>query len=121
MSFGKLLDVFFDRVDPTTLNRQGNDRGTQYRSAIYTHDLQQQADAQQKIAEVNEQLQQVRGFCWYWDHGTAWHSMACMDALSAGLLSTAQSGLQSWDLRQRSQVCYSQGFLASLVLQMRRW
>lgn len=60
VSFRKLLDVFFDRVDPTTLNRQGNDRGTQYRSAIYTHDLQQQADAQQKIAEVNEQLQQVR-------------------------------------------------------------
>lgn len=63
VSFRKLLDVFFDRVDPTTLNRQGNDRGTQYRSAIYTHDLQQQADAQQKIAELNEQLQQVRTGC----------------------------------------------------------
>lgn len=39
---------------------QGNDRGTQYRSAIYTHDLGQQQEAQQKIEEVNQQLQQVR-------------------------------------------------------------
>jgi peptide methionine sulfoxide reductase MsrA len=60
VSYRQLLDVFFDRVDPTTLNRQGNDRGTQYRSAIYTHDGEQLQQAQQKIAEVNEQLAQVR-------------------------------------------------------------
>jgi peptide-methionine (S)-S-oxide reductase len=61
VSYRKLLDVFFNRVDPTTLNRQGNDRGTQYRSAIYTHDGEQLQEAQQKIAEVNQQLSQVGG------------------------------------------------------------
>jgi peptide methionine sulfoxide reductase MsrA len=61
VSYRKLLDVFFNRVDPTTLNRQGNDRGTQYRSAIYTHDEEQLQEAQQKIAEVNQQLSQVGG------------------------------------------------------------
>jgi peptide methionine sulfoxide reductase MsrA len=60
VSFRQLLDVFFDKVDPTTLNRQGGDRGTQYRSGIYFHDEEQRAEAQQKIEEVNEQLAKVR-------------------------------------------------------------
>jgi peptide methionine sulfoxide reductase MsrA len=59
VSYRKLLDVFFDRVDPTTLNRQGNDRGTQYRSAIYYHDEDQKEQALSKIEEVNQQLSQV--------------------------------------------------------------
>lgn len=58
-----LLDVFFSRVDPTTLNRQGNDRGTQYRSVIFTHDEQQAAEAAAKVAELNEQLGSVSGRC----------------------------------------------------------
>jgi len=56
VAFRQLLDVFFDKVDPTTLNRQGGDRGTQYRSGIYFQDEEQRLEAQQKIAEVNEQL-----------------------------------------------------------------
>jgi len=46
VSFEQLLEVFFARHDPTQLNQQGNDRGTQYRGGIYYH-----SDSQKKIAE----------------------------------------------------------------------
>lgn len=41
ITFKELLEVFWKTHDPTTLNRQGNDRGPQYRSAIYVHDADQ--------------------------------------------------------------------------------
>ncbi len=47
ISYGDLLDVFFTTHDPTQLNRQGNDIGTQYRSAVFYHD-----DAQKAAAEA---------------------------------------------------------------------
>ncbi len=47
IEFEKLLEVFFLTHDPTTLNRQGNDHGTQYRSAVFYHD-----EVQQKSAET---------------------------------------------------------------------
>jgi peptide-methionine (S)-S-oxide reductase len=46
ISFQEILDVFFSTHDPTTLNRQGYDKGTQYRSAIFYH-----SDEQKEIAE----------------------------------------------------------------------
>jgi peptide-methionine (S)-S-oxide reductase len=51
VSFSDLLDVFFTIHDPTTLNRQGNDVGTQYRSAVFYHSPEQKAATEAKIAE----------------------------------------------------------------------
>jgi peptide-methionine (S)-S-oxide reductase len=52
VSYSDVLDVFFAIHDPTTLNRQGNDVGTQYRSAIYYHSPDQKRIAEAKIAEL---------------------------------------------------------------------
>jgi len=52
VTYKELLMVLFDRMDPTTLNRQGNDRGTQYRSGIYYHSEEQKTIAQDFIKEA---------------------------------------------------------------------
>ena len=52
-SYREILEVFFAIHDPTTRNRQGNDVGTQYRSAIFYHDERQRAAAEELIRELN--------------------------------------------------------------------
>lgn len=52
ISFRDILEVFFATHDPTTLNRQGNDSGTQYRSAIFYHSPEQRATAEDMIREL---------------------------------------------------------------------
>lgn len=55
LSFADVLAVFFSIHDPTTLNRQGNDVGTQYRSAIFHHSAEQERVARETIRELEAQ------------------------------------------------------------------
>ena len=54
ISYAEVLDVFMGTHDPTQLNRQGNDVGTQYRSAVFPLDDAQRAEAEAAIARANE-------------------------------------------------------------------
>ena len=55
VGYRELLDVFFNTHDPTTLNRQGADAGTQYRSAIFYHSEEQKTEAEKMIAELEKE------------------------------------------------------------------
>ncbi len=52
VTYRDILEIFFTIHDPTTLNRQGNDVGTQYRSVIFTHSAQQNETARKVMAEM---------------------------------------------------------------------
>lgn len=54
ISFEKLLEIFWSTHDPTTLNRQGNDVGTQYRSVVFYHNESQHTTASQMMSALND-------------------------------------------------------------------
>jgi peptide-methionine (S)-S-oxide reductase len=72
ISYKEIIRIFFSTHDPTTLNRQGPDVGTQYRSVIFYHDDQQRAIAEQVVKDIAEeeifnapivtQLEKLRAF-----------------------------------------------------------
>ncbi|XP_045199711.2 peptide methionine sulfoxide reductase MsrA-like isoform X2 [Mercenaria mercenaria] len=61
ISFSDILKVFWENHDPTTLNRQGNDQGTQYRSGIYFYSDEQQSEAESS-KEIYEKLINAKGY-----------------------------------------------------------
>ena len=55
VSYKEILEVFFMTHDPTTLNRQGNDVGTQYRSAVFYHDEEQKKTAEEVVSNFEKE------------------------------------------------------------------
>lgn len=55
ISYREILEIFFALHDPTQLNRQGNDVGTQYRGAVFYHDDEQKAQAEAIIKEITDE------------------------------------------------------------------
>ena len=55
VSYSEILEIFFSIHDPTTLNRQGNDVGTQYRSAIFFHSPEQKTMAEKIISTLTDE------------------------------------------------------------------
>ncbi len=104
ISFREILEVFFTIHDPTTLNRQGADVGTQYRSAIFYHSPEQKATAEQVISEINAAK------IWpapHRDRGVAVRGVLSGGGLSPGVLrAQPQSGLLH--IRHRAEGCQVQ-------------
>jgi peptide-methionine (S)-S-oxide reductase len=97
ISFRQLLEIFFSIHDPTTLNRQGNDVGSQYRSAIFWHDDQQCAEASAMIASLDAQH--------------IWPAPIVTEVLAAGVFYPAEDHHQHY-YAQHSEQGYCQFVIA---------
>ena len=89
IAYRDLLEVFFVIHDPTTLNRQGNDAGTQYRSAIFYHAPQQKAVAEEVIAKL--------------DTAGLWDSPIVTEVTAASRFYVAEAGHQEYYQRNPNQ------------------
>ena len=105
VSYQDVLNVFFAIHDPTTLNRQGNDTGTQYRSAIFYHTPQQKADAEEVIARLNA--------------AKLWGSAIVTEVAPAGAFHVAEGYHQEYFARNPYQP-YCQAVVAPKVAKFRK-
>jgi len=105
VSFKDLLEVFFVIHDPTTLNRQGNDAGSQYRSAIFFHTSQQKADAEAVIARL--------------DAAKLWNGPIVTELTSAAAFYMAEGYHQEYFARNPYQP-YCQAVVAPKVAKFRK-
>ncbi len=83
ISFDELLEVFWEAHDPTSLNRQGNDVGTQYRSVIFYHDDQQKKKAEEYKSKLDKSGAYNNPIV---TEITPFQSFLCGRKLSSGLL-----------------------------------
>ena len=104
VSFGELLAVFFALHDPTTLNRQGHDIGTQYRSAIFYHSDRQRIEAEAAIDALNE--------------AGAWDSPVVTQVEPAGIFYPAEDYHQDYYARHPDKA-YCMAVIAPKVAKMR--
>ena len=104
VSLENLLDLFFKMHDPTTLNRQGNDKGTQYRSAIFYH-----SEKQRKIAEA---------FKAKVEKSKAWKAPIVTEVVAAGPFYEAEEEHQKYLLRNPKG--YDNHFLRDLSFDIKK-
>ena len=105
ISFRDILNVFFAIHDPTTLNRQGGDVGTQYRSAIFYHNPEQKETADTLISELNEQK--------------IWNSPIVTEVTAVDNFSIAEDYHQEYFARNQNQP-YCQAVVAPKVSKFRK-
>lgn len=105
ISFRDLLNVFFAIHDPTTMNRQGADAGTQYRSAIFYHSPEQKETAETLISELNAQK--------------VWNSPIVTEVTAINNFSVAEDYHQEYFARNQNQP-YCQAVVAPKVSKFRK-
>jgi len=105
VSFRDLLNVFFAIHDPTTLNRQGGDVGTQYRSAIFYHSPEQKETAETLIRELSEQC--------------IWNSTIVTEVTAAETFYIAENYHQEYFVHNQFQP-YCQAVVAPKVAKFRK-
>jgi len=105
VSFSQILEVFFVVHDPTTLNRQGNDVGTQYRSAIFYHTAEQKRMAEETLARL--------------ESAKVWDTPIVTEIVPAGAFYEAEGYHQEYFARNPYQP-YCQAVVAPKVQKFRR-
>jgi peptide-methionine (S)-S-oxide reductase len=105
ITFRDLLLIFFGLHDPTTLNRQGADVGTQYRSAIFYHSSEQEKTAQEIIAELNQ--------------NETWSRPIVTEVTAAAKFFAAEDYHQNY-FRDNPMQPYCQGIVAPKVAKLRQ-